>query len=256
VRPRRHDYRPLAAISVLGGALFFSIASAITHKTGGFLRYYIAAIPLSVLLAAALAARRPQARRLSGFRRWWVEGGGNPWNPKTGRVVLSALAVAVAIPGVATAWTVMHNGIYGSEEYAELTPLWHLGHNVKNAPSVYYDTTLGVANYIDSLKLKNSSVLVDNADQCVPFIVLLSKHPAQFIIPNDRDFEKTLADPAGFQLKYILAIPPTGLGAIDAVNRGDPDLYKNGGGIAQLVKQIGGGPCPDFRLYKVIPLAP
>jgi hypothetical protein len=74
------------------------------------------------------------------------------------------------------------------------------------------------------------------------------------VIPNDRDFEQKLSDPAGFRIKYILSVPNKGLGMLDAINRADPDLYENGGGIATLAKQFGGDACSGFKLYKVNPI--
>jgi hypothetical protein len=250
LRPKHRDYRPLAAVTILGGGLLFSVASAVTHRTGGFLRYYICAVPLSVLLAAALAARRDDGSQRSSFRRWWYNRTAKRWKPKIGRAFLSVAAVALILPGVGTAWTVMHSGFYGGEEST-----W-LFHPASRPPSVYYNTALNVAQHIDALRLRNGSVLLDNSDSCVPFIVLLSAHPAQFIIPNDRDFEKTVADPVGFAVKYILSVPNSGLGQLDAINRSYPGFYDNGQGIASLDTNLGGGPCPDFKLYKVDAIAP
>jgi hypothetical protein len=150
----------------------------------------------------------------------------------------------------------VHDGLYASEEAYYLKPLWHYGQKLTDQPSDGYYSSLGDAQYIDSLHLPNGSVLADNADGCVPFVILLSRHPKQFVIPNDRDFQQKLSDPAGFHIKYILSVPNTGLGTLDAINRADPGLYENGGGIATLAKRLGGIACNGFKLYKVIPLAP
>ncbi len=240
----RRDFRPLAALTVLGGGLTFSAWGAVTGRTGGFLRYYICAIPLSVMLAIAMAAK------------------GGKWSPiRSTRValyrlarhaspaVLALLAVAVTVPPVATAWSVMHDSQHSLEEAALLEPVWQ-PHKFAHSPNTYYDA-LTIANYMDSLHLHNGSVIVDNSEGCVPFVLLLSRHPAQFIIPNDRDFQKLLSDPVGFQVPYLLAFPDQGLGKLDAVNRAVPDLYKDGGGIATLKKELGQGNCSGFRLYKV-----
>jgi hypothetical protein len=256
LRPKRRDYRPLAPIAILGGGLLFSMATAITHKTGGFLRYYICAVPLSILLSAALAARRPELPGRNAFRQWWYNRTAKRWNPKVGMSVLSVLAVVSAIPTIATTWTVLHSGIYASEEFSLLLPYFRRGQPIANAPSRYYNTALSVAQHIDALKLRNGSVLVDNSDACVPFIILLSAHPTQFIIPNDRDFQKTVSDPVGFDVKYVLSVPNSGLGQLDAINRSYSTFYNDGQGIATLYENLGGGACPNFKLYKVNALAP
>jgi hypothetical protein len=254
LRPKRPDYRPLAPMAILGGGLLFSMATALNHQTGGFLRYYICAVPLSILLCAAWAARRPEPGR-SAFRQWWYNRAAKRWNPKIGRSVLSLLAVVAALPAMATTWTVLHSGLYASEEFSLLLPYFKRGQPIANAPSRYYDSALSVAQHIDALKLRNGSVLVDNSDACVPFIILLSAHPRQFIIPNDRDFQKTVADPVGFNVKYILSVPNSGLGQLDAINRSYSSFYNDGQGIAALSANLGGGPCPSFKLYKVNALA-
>jgi hypothetical protein len=256
LRHRRRDSRPLGALTILGGGLLFSIYGALTHQTGGFLRYYICAVPLSIMLAAAIAARRPELRRDSAFRRWWWDTTGEPWSPAITRLVLSVVAVVAAVPMAATTWWIIHDPVYASEEAYYLKPLWHLGQKLTDVPSNGYYNSLGDAQYIDSLHLSNGSVLADNADGCVPFVILLSRHPAQFVIPNDRDFQQKLSDPAGFHIKYILSVPNKGLGTLDAINRADPDLYDNGGGIATLAKELGGTSCNGFKLYKVNPIAP
>jgi hypothetical protein len=156
----------------------------------------------------------------------------------------------------ATTWSIIHDPLYGSEEAYYLKPLWHYGQKLTDQPSDGYYSSLSDAQYIDSLHLPRGSVLADNADGCVPFVILLSRNPTQFVIPNDRDFQQKLSDPAGFHIKYILSVPNTGLGTLDSINRANPDLYKNGGGIATLAKQLGGTACSGFKLYKVIPLAP
>jgi hypothetical protein len=255
-RHRRRDPRPLAPITILGGALLFSIYGAVTHQTGGYLRYYICAVPLSIMLAAAIAARRPEPRRETVFRAWWRDTTGEMWSPAITRLCLSVVAVALAIPMIPTTWAVLHSSVYGPEENFYLKPLWHYGQKFTDDPAASYYNTLKDAQYIDSLHLPNGSVLTDNADGCVPFIILLSRHPAQFVIPNDRDFQQKLSDPAGFHIRYILSVPNTGLGTLDAINRANPDLYKNGGGIATLAKQLGGTACNAFKLYKVNPIAP
>jgi hypothetical protein len=73
------------------------------------------------------------------------------------------------------------------------------------------------------------------------------------VIPNDRDYQRTLAAPLTFHAHYFLLPPGGGASAIDSINRAYPNLYENGGGIGKLVKTFpAGGSCGPFRLYRVL----
>jgi len=87
--------------------------------------------------------------------------------------------------------------------------------------------------------------------------IVLSPNPKVFVIPNDRDFQRILADPVTFHARYILVPPPSGQGSLIATNHQYPSLYasgdnNNGQPFATLTHSFtGGGVCPAFRLYHV-----
>ena len=83
-------------------------------------------------------------------------------------------------------------------------------------------------------------------------ILITSKHPHQFVITSDRDFQRVLADPPTFKAHYILDPPTGGYGGLDAVNRAYPHLYQSGGDT-RLVREFDEPGCPHFRLYKLGP---
>jgi hypothetical protein len=56
----RRDVRVLPIVGVFGAVLAFALAAFLTGKTGGWVRYYIAIIPLTVLAAGALLSRREE----------------------------------------------------------------------------------------------------------------------------------------------------------------------------------------------------
>jgi hypothetical protein len=114
-----------------------------------------------------------------------------------------------------------------------------------------YRTTVQMARAIDDMKLPHGAVLIDNFNPCVPAILLNARHPLEFVIPNDRDFERSLADPVTFHIKYLMVPESGGYGTLDALHRSYPKLYEDGAGIATLAKDLGGPGCPKFRLYKV-----
>jgi hypothetical protein len=254
---RRRDYRTLAPMALLGGGLLASVMGAVAHKTGAFLRYYIAVIPLAILLAAALAARARKEPAVavpsveptkakaasSGLRRLVTPS-------KLWSATLAALAVALAVPALATSWATMHSNRYGWEEDNTLRPMWNA--KAQALSTSEYQALRSVADYIDGLHLPNGSLLLDNSNQCVPSLIMMSRHPTQFIIPNDRDFQQKLSDPPRFNVRFLLAVPIGGLGGNDAINRADTSVYADGGGISTFYKDLNQDKgCPAFKLYKV-----
>jgi hypothetical protein len=96
--------------------------------------------------------------------------------------------------------------------------------------------------------LPDGSVIVDVA---VGFpIVLQSSHPRQFVITPDRDFERILADPATFSVRYLLVPSGAGYSSLDAVGRAYPGLFNEGAGFARLVAEFGSGALA-WRLYEI-----
>ena len=83
------------------------------------------------------------------------------------------------------------------------------------------------------MHLADSQIVIDNDTDCVTFMYVTSKNPKIFIIPNDRDFQRTLADPLTFHAHYILDVLPEGLGAVTIMNSKYPTLWSTGDGFAQ-----------------------
>ena len=65
-----------------------------------------------------------------------------------------------------------------------------------------------------------------------------SDKPKTFVVPSDPDFTALLNDPIGNGIEYLLAVPPTGRGASDALNVRFPTLYATGADIATLELEI------------------
>jgi hypothetical protein len=234
---RRRDLRGLAPAAILGGVVAFAVVAFLGGQTAGWFRYYVAVVPLTVLLAGAALAR-PTARRA----RW-------PW---LRRLVACLLALAVTGPAVVTSAVVMTDHHLGREEHE------HLGFIIDKHPDAIayqernrFQSAESVASYLDRRHLRRGSVIMDTFTPCVPFVALASRRPDQFVITNDRDFKPILADPVTFDAAYVLVPPPGGLGGLDEINRTYPTLYENGGGIARLEHEFDGGGCPAFRLYRL-----
>jgi hypothetical protein len=184
------------------------------------------------------------------------------WRPRLGAVMARAgvsvaivAAVASSVPSTASA--MLYNPIASEEQL-------HLNYILRPQPGNLseagerdrYASTVAIAKALDKLNLPHGAVLLDNFSPCVPYIILNSKHPQQFVIPNDRDFEAELADPPTFHVQYLLVPPGAGYGCLDALNRQYPDLYNTGditSEIASLVNAWALPGCPSFRLYHVTP---
>jgi hypothetical protein len=84
-------------------------------------------------------------------------------------------------------------------------------------------------------------------------VVAASRKPKMFVLPSDPDFVRILNDPSVRGAKYLLAVPPTGRGRSDTLNKRYPTLYDNGADVATLELEIpnDGDGQPDWRLYRV-----
>jgi hypothetical protein len=231
---RRRDPRSLAHVAIFGAVVAFAVVAALAGQTLGSFRYYIALVPLAVVLTGiALTPRTGQRRPLLG------------------------LAAALVLMGTAipTSAVAMANPRIGQEEAVDLNFVFRSARsgadNVTGAER--YRSVSTISDYLDGKRLPAGSVILDTATPCVPFIVLRSLRPRQFVITNDRDFAAVLADPPTFGARYVLVPAKGGYGDLDALNRSYPNLFADGAGFASLEHQFDGPGCPSFRLYRVAP---
>jgi hypothetical protein len=253
---RRRDPRVLAPLAVLGGALGFDVFAYLTNAIESAFRYWIDILPLSILLLGSLIAaiQMPRPARVGVPVR---TRSGRAGHPALGVLVALCLVLLVMIPTTVFTKSAILNPKIGVKESAEI------GFIFKAHPSALdlsYNHArpfaIGVDGYLDSLHLPNGDVLVDNADAtgCVPLMVIESNQPKLFVIPNDRDFQRTLADPIAFHTHYLLLPDPTTLEP-GAVNLMYPTMWSKGSGFAKMVHNFrtpSGAACPDFRLFRVL----
>ena len=243
----RRDTRWMAPLSALGAIVAFAVLAWRLGKTGGWIRYYIAVIPLTALLGGLLAAPRAAgadasaqetpARATSGrwptARRWL----------QAGLLAIVGVALlagnAVALP---SSWDTMRDPVLGRGEHNKLDDL------------PQYLTGAAISQYLDRMQLGDGEVLVD---VFLGFpIVLESSRPRQFVITTDRDFKAVVADPRIYKVRYILVPPTGGLGSLDAIKRQWPGIYESGGLIGTLVHEFrvpGTSDAFHWRLYAVKP---
>ncbi len=190
---RRRDARiaaPLATFGAVAGAQGALFASG---STFGWLRFAITIVPLTVICAALLLDRGPAVRRRSGTAS------------RAGRIgfVIAVLAsCAVSIPNAVNGMT---KDRWGREEAAMVRLLPGYGWAPKGTAGYTpgdYDGYNAIAAYFDRQRLPEGSVLTD-LQYTFP-LILKSQRPRQFVIPSDYDFERSVADPATFRVRYLL----------------------------------------------------
>jgi hypothetical protein len=235
-------WRALAATAVLGGVLALSALLQASGSTLPFLRFWIAAVPLQVLLGAIVIRNLSAARARAGAGR-------------LGRVLgcgaaVMALVTTVVVSGSAT-WSAMEDPTYGVQEH-QLATVFHTSRDQVGERQTLrqFDTERQVAAYLDRLHLRRGAVLIDVLDGFP--LVLASRNPAQFVIPSDRDYSLVLDSPLRHGVQFLLTIPSTGRGAVDAINQRFPGVYDTGGNVATLVLQADAdGANPAWRLYQL-----
>lgn len=229
---RRGDLRTAAALAVFGPILAVMVAANLLGFTSPWLRYFTLLVPL-VMIVLALTLLAP--------------GGA----PSTGHVQLRPLATVLILAlGLGTAAVAVANPVTGQDAAATLLPL------LKPATGAgTFGTAAQAASFIDGLRLKDGSVLLDTFTGFS--IEVASRNPRTFIITSDRNFSSAVADPATLGVRYILVPAPTYLnylGSLDAVNRSHPALFYSGAGLATLVREfMSSNGRVEWRLYRVVP---
>lgn len=249
----RGDLEFLVAPVVFGAILAFQAVTYISGSTFGFLRFYICAIPLAVILVVQLAPARgnPPTRRRGAFVTV------RPDRPSVARpvAVLSVVLSLLAVP--ITGWAMLTPTL-SSQQYS-LRYLLDAHPDARDVDAVSarkiiasFSTERELAAYLDRMDLPEGSILVDTV---YGFGVLAaSSHPKRFVVPSDQDFTTILNDPAAAGVEYLLTVPNSGRGESDALNRRYPTVYDNGGTIATLEFEVPnvGADQPNWRIYRVL----
>jgi hypothetical protein len=253
VARRRRDFGLLAPLAVVGGGLSFDLLAYVDNSIQPWFRYFMTAVPLEVLLVGSLLATapaliprlRPRPKGRIPSRRWPV-------------AVVSLLGVLTAllllVPAEVTTIMGMSNPKVGFEETQHLTYIFnkHAGAFYEDQRYTYSAEAL-ISNYLVHMHLANGQVIVDNFSACIPEVITVSPNPDVFVIPNDRSFQRTLADPLTFHAHYILDVDPTQDGTLTAPNITYPNLWATGDGFTKVAHVFRSyGNCAEFKLLKVI----
>jgi len=221
--------RPLLApVAAFGSVLAFQTAAFAHGDTFGWLRFSICAIPLAAVLAGMLAGLvRGRALRFAA----------------------AELAVALMACCAITAWHPLLDHRLGREESAVLLPVVfpERATAADKATLHRFENEREIARWLDAQRLPEGSVLVDTAPGFA--IVTASRRPSQFVITSDEDFEASVADPAVYGVRLLLAQPTPQ----DALNIAYPGLYDEGRHFVRLVREFPArGVGVPWRVYEVV----
>jgi hypothetical protein len=246
---RRRAQDAVVPLAIFGAVLLFMVGAYLRGAVFGDLRYFIAVIPVAILLIGALLPGRqprpPAARPLLVPNR------------PPGRIVslgTSALLVALAVVSLPISAVGMSDRSVAPTQSDELSPVINLVRHPGAAPVALRRnvTERAVAHAVDALHLGSGKVLLD---VFVGYpIVLYSDRPNQFVIPSDRDWRVAISGPAADGVEYFLVPSPTNpLAALDDLNRTYPGIFETGAGIGQPIETFPGvGHSGAWRLFRVV----
>jgi hypothetical protein len=199
------------------------------------------------LLELRQAAVRQSRIRVGAVIAWWR--GQLPFASRVSGPVLGVLIVIGIGLSLPTGLATMRHPLLAREEADALRSV--LGNDPPSSEASYVLATHAAASRIaatiDTLDLSSGEVLLDVAAGNP--IVLQSAHPDRFVITTDRDFDRVLADPATFGVRYLLVTN----NPLDAVNRTYPGLYATGAGFATLIETYDETGSAGWRLYRLDP---
>ena len=200
--------------------LAFVVLAWLMGRTGGWVRYYIAVIPL--VMALAILSLSPNGR----------------WSRAQTRVKTITFGAVIAVLAVMSS---LSSATTLADPWTGRTDLY--------VPE-RYQVASNVAEFFDAQDLPDGSVLID-AFAGSP-VIARSEHPRQFVITSDRDFLSVVDDPQLHDITYLVVPPPERLTALDAINRAFPDMYETGSGIATFVEEFTSPyGATTWRVYRV-----
>jgi hypothetical protein len=249
--------------TVLGGGLAFTLVSYLDDAIFPWIRYYVLVTPIAVLLVGSLfsvptrivragpvpekpvsAAPAPEQKTLPG--------GGRKPSGKTLAGALLAVVVSIALlaPSIPFSIRGMNNPVLAPDVYSYYGFIFHKHLTAEDqAAKGAYSAVQGISGWLDAQHYPNGDVVVDTGDNCIPNVVTNVDNPRLFVITNDRDFQKVLADPLTFHAHYLM-IEGNGTAQADGVAQLYPHIAT--ANWAHLVHTFPPrGFCVQFKLYQV-----
>jgi hypothetical protein len=253
---RRRDLRILAPLAILGGSVTFDALGLLSGFLEPWYRYFIVSVPLDVMLVGCILAQKGTATTSTASAGSAIAASSAKWR-RTRGFAAGAVGVVVVVVLLGLSVPSSGKGIFAStvqsSESQELGALF-LAHPTKADLqwTHHYAHIQSIDAYIGNMHLADGSIVADTYGNCTPQIVTSVPNSKVFVIINDRDFQRVLADPLTFGAHYLFVPQPVGVGLSDALNEEYPTLYANGAGFAKLVHQFNAdGICATYRLYRV-----
>ena len=226
----RGALRLAAATAALGAPLGFQLASAVAGSTFPMARFVICVAPLAVMLVGCAVVNLAE------------------------RGIKAAPALFVLATAMATllAIVMVRDARYETDdEAAQLSAVpWPYGLTAHRPSGTILTLGRQIAHDIDALDPGHGEVLVDEATAGSMAVVLNAADQRDYIIDSDRDFERAVADPGTWGVRYLL-IPDPAHAGFDALNDQYPRLFVDGAGISHLVSEWHGATNVDYRLYEL-----
>ncbi len=253
----RRNIGVASVILILGGGLGFTLASYAADAIFDWYRYYILVAPIAVLLVGSLFAV-PVRLKQPGEESAALPSAPPRSSLPLGRRIagsIAACAVAVVLLGASFPSTGMAMTNYNmAPDVVQYTGYFFFPDhplNINTYQAKYaYAQVVSMSRYLDNGHFANGDIVVDNANSCIPNVDTNVTNPRIFVIHNDRDFQRVLADPLVFHAHYLLA---GHVSDSDAIRAQYPNLA-----TARWVKLVhtfnypAGGFCDGFKLYEVI----
>ncbi|MCS5478359.1 glycosyltransferase family 39 protein [Corynebacterium sp. YIM 101645] len=250
---RRRDPETVFPVVMMLTVIVFQIVTYAAGSTFGLLRFFIAGIPLTIVLLIQLHAPAGRFRSLRP---------GATYRDRSALVPLTP-AVAVTMSALALSGTLLTAGAMTSQKWApqefalrQAVPGVDTGTLAEQGDRERvlrtFSTEAHIARHLDAMGLDEGEVLVSTT---YGFAVLTaSENQRQFVIPSDTDFITVLNRPAQSGVRFLLVHPAEGRGALDPVNLRYPGIYETGSHIATLELEFPnqGEGQPDWRLYRVL----
>ncbi len=236
---RRID--PLVPVGAFGTVLAFAAWGQLSGSTFGWFRYFMAAIPMVIVVALVLWTPPKQPDDFARDDRGWH---------RLGAALLGA-SMLIGIP--VTARSILDPDI--NVGATSLVGVASLVDPARYPPEEQADRRGGdddrlVAQYLDAKALPRGSVLLDTFQTW--WLWLASTKPQQFVITSDYNFVAALNRPWESGIRYIVLTNPGTNVAMDAITRRYPTLWADGAGLGKLVFAA---PGPDgrerYRVYRL-----
>jgi hypothetical protein len=134
----------------------------------------------------------------------------------------------------------------GREEAPQLHAIGEvLAGHPRTGPLLRWDGDEAVAHAITAMHLPHGSVLLDATDGFA--IIIASDDPTTYEITPDRDFKAALADPALWNVRYLLVAPTH-----HVIDQTYPQMFETGAGLGRLVRDFpAANGAYEWRLYQV-----